>query len=224
MRHRVARRAAVAAAFALLAVAIGARIWMVNADALAFPVETYPMQQAVSLDGAFAEYSVENTKGYSLTVTSAQRMSVNEYLDLYGEDEEGAARYREGLGLTTDFDSKTLVVLEIQIQNDKGANDERGYLDSLGWALTSAEKPAIWPRVVSSLLDCTIPQAEGAWTFKLSIKPGTTYTLHVPFGYTTDREFPAANGSYYSPVMEPGEYSLILTKAPVRKIVKVDVD
>ncbi len=216
------RKVFIAAALALLAIVIGMRIRAVNADALVFPVETNSIQQNVALDGAFAEYAAENTQGYTVTVTGARRMSVNEYLALYGEDNDGESMYRETEGNITDFDSKSLVVLDIEIRNDKAETDERGYLDSIGWALTSKQKPAIWARVVSSLLDCSIPQAEG--TFKLSIKPGTTYTIHAPFGYTTYREFPATDGSYYSPEMEPGEYSWIITKAPVRKIVQLSVE
>lgn len=216
------RKAIIAAALALLAIVVGIRIRAVNADALVFPVETYSIQQGVALDGAFAEYAVENTKGYTVTVTNARRMSANEYLALYSEDEEAESRYREAEEDSTDFDSKSLVVLDIEIRNDKAETDERGYLDSIGWTLTSTEKPSIWPRTASTLFCCSIPQAEGI--YKLSIKPGTTYTIHVPFSYSTRREFPAAAGLYYSPEMEPGEYSLILTKAPARKIVRLSVE
>ncbi len=216
------RKVFIAAALALLAIVIGMRIRAVNAGALVFPVETYSIQQGVSLDGAFAEYAAENTQGYTVTVTSAQRMSANEYLALYSEEEEAESRYREAEGNSADFDSKSLVVLDIEIRNDKAETDERGYLDSIGWTLASSEKPAIWPRTASALFNCSIPQADGI--YKLSIKPGTTYTIHVPFSYSTQRGFPAAAGLYYSPEMEPGEYSLILTKAPVRKIVRLSVE
>lgn len=216
------RKVIITAVLALLAIVVGVRIRAVNEDALAFPVETYSIHQGVALDGAFAEYAYENTQGYTVTVTKARRMSVNEYLALYGEDKEAESSYREADGDDADFDSKSLVVLDVEIQNDKAETDERGYLDSIGWTLASTEKPAIWPRTDSALFHCSIPQAEGA--YQLSIKPGTTYTTHVPFSYSTLREFPAADGLYYSPEMEPGKYSLILTKAPVRKIVQLDVE
>lgn len=226
MRLRCSRAQRVVGAIVFCAVCVVAvlvRIWVVNAGAFTIPVETHPAGDLVALEGAFAEYKYENTDGYSVRVGAARRMSINEYLASYSKDPEAEEAYRFDESNETDLNGMTLVVLDLEIHNDKSEGDEQGYLDSLGWALKSFDHPEFWIRTESELLSCSIPQAEGA--FQLSIRPKTSFTVHVPFASVRHNKFfPSASGTNEAPGLDAGKYEFVLTKAPVRKVVAFSVE
>lgn len=207
----------------IVAAVLAARIWVVNAQVPAIPEEQSGANEFVSLEGAFAEYEYENTMGYSICVTGARRMSVREYLDAFGKDVDAARAHMEGLAKDgTDLDAKTLLVADITMRNEKGTEDERGYLDFMGWSVKCPKMPAYWIRVESRLFYCTVPQIKGS--FKLSIKPKTEYVIHVPFASTMfQATFPQPYDYQYLPTLEPGDYDFVATKAPVRKVIHLDV-
>lgn len=203
---------------ALLCTAVAARIYYVNEHAPSTPVKTYNLNETVALEGAFAEYAYENTDGYLVRATKAERMSINEYIDLYSVDQSILDGYLEEQHNYTDRDLKTLVVVDLEIQNDKPTDGDRGYLDSIGWAIKSSSSPELWIRTESALLESSIPQAGGA--FQLSVKPGTTYTVHIPFsGVAQFVPFPAPNHIVSSPELTPGRYSLVLTKGKASNVI-----
>ncbi|EHF02696.1 hypothetical protein HMPREF1008_00341 [Olsenella sp. oral taxon 809 str. F0356] len=206
-----------------VAVALAARIWVVNARAPVIPEEWFQANEDVPLEGAFAEYRYENTRGYSICVTDARSMSVREYLAEFSKDDDAARVQMERLAQEgTDLDAKTLLVADITMKNEKGAEDERGYLDSIGWSVKCPETPAYWIRVQSMLFSCSVPQINGS--YKLSIRPKTEYVIHVPFASTMfEATFPQPYDYQYLPTLEPGEYGFVVTKGPVRKVVHLDV-
>lgn len=212
----------IALACVLLTCAIAGRIWVVNSHAIRMPVEHHSLNEAVDLGGAFSEYVYEHTDGYAITVSQARRMSVNEYLDAYAAERQQVQERFEDPDDKTDLDAPTLLVLDIEIRNDKAEDAERGYLDSIGWNVKSATRPELWIRAESALLDSSIPQADGA--FQLSIKPGTTFTVHVPFSPGSEPlPFPASDAEHAMPTLDAGSYSFVVTKAPVRKVVDFSV-
>lgn len=196
----------------------GVRVYQVNASAFSYPLETHGLHDELVLDGAFAEYSHENTKGYSIVVEDAERMSCNEFVEAYGAEGEklGVDEHDK-----TDLNAKTLLVLTVRIKSDKGPQDERGYLDSIGWSIQSVERPEWWVRVDYGLLDITAPQLEGA--FQLSVKPGTEFELHVPFSMYQSVDFPGNEYDTYRPEIKAGDYRFVCTKAPVRKVIDFSV-
>lgn len=106
-------------------------------------------------------------------------------------------------------------MVDLEITNEKGPGDERGYLNSIGWSVKGASNPEIWIRTNSLLLESSIPQAQGA--YQLSIKPETSYTVHVPFsGISRHRPFPGSDHNAASPELVSGTYELVLTKGKVR--------
>lgn len=221
MNARTKRQVVVLAVVAACA-AVAARIAYVNANAYTIPEQTYSVGDAVPLEGSFTDYSSENTQGYSIVITGAQRMSENEYLDAYAQDEQLAEALRSNTDDATNMDAKTLIVLDITMINEKTAEDPRGYLDSLGWSLKDESRPEYWIRVKSDLLDCSLPQLGG--DFRLSIKPGTQYQIHVPFASTTLMSgFPAPVNQRFVPQMPGGSYRFVVTKDPVRKQVDFQV-
>lgn len=227
MGRNARRTVAILMAVSVCVIALVARIWVVNATAIMISKEEYGMGETVSLDGAFSEYKTENTDGYSLRVNAAHRMSIQEYLDTYAvssptEEATEEASYSIPDDVT-DFQAKTLLVLDIEIINNKSQDDEKGYLDSLGWFIASTRHPERWIRVEGDLLQCSVPQTRGE--FRLSIKPQTTYLLHVPFAAgRTNAPFPSPISDTFIPELDAGNYEFILTKAPVRKVVGFSVD
>ena len=223
---RKQRRAAGASIALACLVLLCGRIWYVNETGIKIPVEVHRQDETVALDGAFAEYAYENTDGYSVTVKNPRRMSVNEYLEEYSISEEDSQTYLSDEGNITDPNAPTLVVVDLEIRNDKEESDarseERGYLDSIGWALKRLDAPEYWIRTESSLLYCSL---KNGGDFRLSIKPGTTYTIHVPLaGMRRTKPFPGNDWQGAAPELDAGEYEFVLTKAPVRKTIRFDVE
>ena len=218
MRPAWHKRLTLTALLALfIACLLAGRIWYVNAHAQTIPSNTAKLGDSVPLEGAFAEYAYENTGGYLVKATKAERMSINEYIDLYSTDQSVLTDYLSNEHYTTDRDLKTLIVVDLEIRNNKTADDDRGYLNSIGWSVKSAAAPEIWIRTESTLLESSIPQAEGA--FQLSIKPGTTSTVHVPFsGIMRHSPFPASDYDASFPELVHGQYSLVLTKGKVKNV------
>ncbi len=223
MARNTRRIAAILIVVSVCVIALVARIWVVNATAITIPKEAYSMGETVSLDGAFSEYKTENTDGYSLRINAAHRMSIQEYLDTYAVSSPTEEASYAIPNDVTDSQAKTLLVLDVEIINNKSQNDERGYLDSLGWSIASARHPEQWIRVENGLLQCSVPQIQGE--FRLSIKPQTTYLLHVPFAAgRTNAPFPSSIDDTYIPELDAGSYEFIVTKAPIRKVVGFVVD
>ena len=182
----------------------------------------HPAGDLVALWGAFGEYKYENADGYSVRVGAARRMSINEYLASYSRDPKSEETYRSDRFNGTDPNEMRLVVLDIEMRNDKSEGDEQGYLDSLGWALKSPSHPELWIRTESELLSCSIPQAGGA--FQLSIRPKTRFTVHVLFASVRhNKPFSSASGTNEAPDLDAGDYELVLTKAPVHKVIGASV-
>ena len=53
-------------------------------------------------------------------------MSINEYIDLYSTDQSVLTDYLSNEHYTTDRDLKTLIVVDLEIRNNKTADDDRG--------------------------------------------------------------------------------------------------
>lgn len=217
------RRITVAIAAAILVAFVGWRVTDVNLNRLSFPVEEYRLGDEVSLNGSFAEYSYENTDGYVVRVVGVDRMSISKYLLECSKSDELSADYLSSGSSSTDVDAPTLLVVDLVMTNHKGSGDERGYLDSIGWSIRDDSHPWRWIRVDSALLQCTLPQLDGA--YQLSIKPGTSYSMRVPFSAEQDEvELFRSDSMWKCPDMESGEYGLILTKDPTRKVVRFSVE
>ena len=201
----------------LLLIVLGYRITLVNSEGLPYGIALHSVGDSVELNGAFAEYSTENTDGFSFSVNSAELMSINEYIDRYSKDNVMPNDPYD----TTDPNEKTLAVLTITIRNDKNEGDERGYLDSLGWSLIPRNQKERWLRVDSTLFNLSVPQLGGA--YQLSVRPGTEYTINVPFSTSVVDGFPAQAGLGHKPTLESGDYDFIATNLPVRHIVEVEL-
>lgn len=210
------------AAFAVTAIVItglfAARVAFVNAAALSYPVERHALGSRVELAGSYAEYKTENTDGLSMTVTGARRMSCSQYLDEYVSDRSSYDSFPDD---KTDMDALTLLVLDIEIANNKQDESDRGYLDSIGWSVVPDEARELWLRVDHALFGASVPQIDGA--FQLSVKPGTTFTVHVPFDALLNKRFPAGMTDMYRPALDAGSYSFTVTNIPVRHVVDVEV-
>lgn len=219
MRPHTARRSVAAALLILvLVIAISMRVIAVNATALQYPSRDHALGDTVSLDGSYAEFKRENTDGLEVTVTGAHRMSCAEYLEQYVENDDLYIPYTDDM---TDMNAKTLVVLDMTITSRKKPSDERGYLDSLGWSVVPDAARERWLRVDSALFDATIPQAEGS--YQLSVKPGTSFVVHVPFDSLVNRAFPAKATETYRPTVDAGSFTLTMTNAPVRHTVSFSI-
>ena len=203
---RVMAKAVVALGICVMAVGIVMRIAWVNDTALKLPaVETHEMHENVSLDGAFLSFARENTSGYSVNVTNAEKMSYNEYIERYGLDKSKTV---EGL------DSLSLICLEIEVGNI-GNSDGGIFLFECN--LVPERKNTyyiadtwLWAESEPSITD-------GSMRY-IKIAPDSTYTIHVPYKTNIRDE---EGQTEYKRVIEDSEFNLYLSNMPIRKEIHV---
>ncbi len=185
------------------------RIAWVNDAALKLPaVETHEMHENVSLDGAFLSFARENTSGYSVNVTNAEKMSYNDYIERYGLDK---SKTTEGL------DSLSLICLEIEVSNI-GNSDGGIFLFECN--LVPERKNTyyiadtwLWAESEPSITD-------GSMRF-IKIAPDSTYTIHVPYKTNIRDE---EGQTEYKKVIEDSEFNLYLSNMPVRKEIHIKAE
>lgn len=199
------RRVALIAGLMLLAVsiAIGARIWWVNANLPSIPLEYHQMGEWVPLEGAFQnDTSSEQTQGYSLMVESAEVVTYDEYLERHGATASGAHG-----------DVRCVVDVTLRIRNE-GA--EQGGINIFQMVLVPERgneylicdvmsEKALWPQVE--------PNADSS----VSIRPGTEYVTHIPYVFNGGEEV-------YEREVNDRDFKLLLSRMPVRKMVKVSAE
>lgn len=197
------RHLAVIMALLATCLAVGVRIWWVNRSLPSIPVETHRAGEWVRLDGAFQDSaSSEHTSGYSIEVVSAEVMTRSEYLKKYGASAAGS----QG-------EKRCVVDVTLRIRND-GA--EQGGLNVFQMVLTPARgneylicdvmnEDALWPQV-----------ERGADTM-VSVRPGTEYEVHIPYVFNGGPEV-------YEREVTDREFTLLLSRMPVRKMVKVSAE
>ena len=203
---KVIAKAVVALGICVIAIGIVMRIAWVNDTALKLPaVETHEMRENVSLDGAFLSFARENTSGYSVNVTNAEKMSYNEYIERYGLDKSKTV---EGL------DSLSLICLEIEVDNI-GNSDGGIFLFECN--LVPERKNTyyiadtwLWAESEPSITD-------GSMRY-IKIAPDSTYTIHVPYQTNLRDE---EGQTEYKRLFKDSEFNLYLSNMPIRKEIQV---
>lgn len=206
---KVIAKAITALGVCVIVAGIAMRIAWVNDTALKLPaVETHEMHESVSLDGAFLSFIDENTSGYSVNVTNAEKMSYNEYIERYGLDK---SKTIEGL------DSLSLICLEIEVDNI-GNSDGGIFLFECN--LIPERKNTyyiadtwLWAESETSITD-------GSMRY-IKIAPDSTYAIHVPYKTNIRDE---EEQTEYKKVIEDSEFNLYLSNMPVRKEIHIKIE
>lgn len=193
----------------LVLVAVVARIVYVNATAIpSYPVVHYSMGEWVDLDGAFhMTSSNENTQGYSVRVSSAEKMSRNEYIERYGTD---PSKVIEGL------DADSVIAITLDVRNE-GNSD--GAMLIFETKLIPDRKneyfirdKELWPEKETVLA--------GTLCMYLSIQENSEYTTVIPYKTNViDQD----GYSQYERDITDTSFELVLSSAPVRKVVDIDL-
>lgn len=182
-------------------VAVGARIWWVNANLPSIPQEHYQMGEWVALDGAFQNSaSLEQTSGYSLMVESVEVVTYDEYLERHGAVPTG-----------THGNARCVVDVALRIKNE---GTEQGGINVFQMVLT--------PERGDEYLICDVmseealwPQAEPNADSSVSIRPGTEYVTHIPYVFNGGEEV-------YGREVTDRNFTLLVSRMPVRKMIAVD--
>lgn len=192
----------------LLCAAIGLRIWYVNANQLTIPEERYAMGEWVELDGAFLYEMQENTAGYSLRVTKAETMSCNEYQERFGKTEPAV----------DDDAPDHVLVLHYEVRN---VGNDSGYIDMVTqWVL--GERPDTFYRNENELWAVAEPTIKDIPVLRLV--RDTEYATAVPFTNFTDPAYLESLGETYRSEIHDTRAQLIVTNAPVRKVIELEID
>lgn len=197
------KRLAVLVVFSVALLAVGVRIWWVNVSLPWIPEETYETGEWVRLGGAFHDNaSSEDTSGYSIKVVSAEVMSRSEYLEKCA-----------GIAMGDQDGARCVVDVTLIIRNE---GTKQGGLNVFQMVLTPARgneylicdvmnEDALWPQVESGA-DTTV-----------SIRPGTEYEVHIPYVFNGGEEV-------YEREVNDRDFKLLLSRMPVRKMVKVSAE
>lgn len=219
----LARKIVLVGIICLVMMGIFARILWVNAHAPRLPTETYRVGEWVELSGSYAATNEECTEGYKLRVTGACIMTPREYIDAYHEGGSGdAGQSVEGkyLDITPEaMDVPSLVVVNLEMVN---GDNENGFLLASAWRAVSLGHREL---ALSVDLD-SWSLAEGALdgTASFALRKDSQYLTHVPFCDQEDPSYLESYGEMRRPMAESGDYELILTNLPVRKVIQFAVD
>jgi hypothetical protein len=200
---RRAGRLAVFGIVVVLLLGVTARIWWVNTSYPTIDLEYYEMGEWVALDGAFQDGTTsENTRDYSLMVESAEVMTYDEYLEKYGVEASG-----------THGDARCVVDVTLRIRND---GTEQGGINIFQMVLTPVRGNEY---LICDVMneDALWPQVEAGADSSVSIRPGTEYVTHIPYVFNGGTEV------YEREIMDT-EFTLLASRMPVRKMIKVSVE
>jgi hypothetical protein len=201
------RRQAMAGLAGALSLAVAGRIRWLNANDEGLEVIEHPMGEWVDLDGAFSDVSSENTKGYYLRVSDAQIMSYNQYVETYATD---GSTVREG------FDVPSLAVLTVDIKNDGHEGD--GGLNLFEMYLVPVRmNEYLIEDADLFLLGETKLRESGSNGWKVGIKEGTEYQVHLPFIHNT------STPECYERQMNDTEFLYYVSNLPVRHAIRASV-
>ena len=206
----------VAVCVAVAAVAVGVRIWWVNASNVSIPIERFGMGEWVELDGTYHFVANAMSHGYSVKVASVEVMSAQEYLERFAEDSL----------LVPDNPSEPQVVLELVIRNDRDVEVEVADQETVGGF--DMVDTVLIPRNPGGMLYATdfylLAESEGAFDsdaiFWIGVMPGTQYTMHVPYHFV---RVVGADDSIGAEEPVSDTFDLVLGIAPVRREIEVTI-
>ncbi len=186
--------------------AVGARIWWVNESMPRIPVETYGAGEWVALDGAFQELANEQTKGYSLRVDSAKVVSYDEYLRAHGVEPAEPSKFG---------DAKSVVDVAISVRRDASSSGDGG-LNMFDMVLVPARKNEYFMVSIGGGEEgCALwPQVQKNAGFWVSIRPGTEYTMHVPYVINS------SGARIFKNPIEDRDFELVASRMPVQKLIR----
>lgn len=193
----------------------GTRVVYVNRSAFPEPETiTHKMNEFVYLEGAFiSDKYQESTDGYSLMVTNVEIISPNEYLNRYSTD---------SLSHISGADIKSLVNIDIKIRNESS----NGGLSVIQmYAIPDRRNEYLLPDRRLLLASETALRDSGTFDTGISIRPGTEYSIKLPYRYqggSTVVDGETINESYFRAVSDK-KFDLYLSNLPVRHVVQVAV-
>lgn len=197
-------------------IAVGARIWWINANRLEIPVERFGMDEWVGLDGTSFGISNSPSQGYSVKVSDAKVMSAQEYLD----------RYAEGSSYNPANPNEPQVVLELSVRNDRELVEDDTDIDTVG--AIDMVSTILVPRDAGGMMyqaDYSLwAEAEEAFDSDsimwVGVMPGTEYTMHVPFRFVRVIGADEPVGAE-KPVSDT--FDLVVGISPVRREIEVTI-
>lgn len=205
----IRKRFAVVLFVLLCLVAIGVRIWLVNAGYQGVPVTYYSMGEWLSVDDDYYVDETEPSEGYSFRIDSVEVMSPNEYLQRYGTD-----------GVTSldtfDADDPCVVVLDMTIRND---SSEQGGVDSFQWQVVPQEQNTSYAMDYELSGHVEKAMSEG----QFSIKPGGEYRTHIAFSGQEDLPYLQDATGQRRPIITARSFRLALTMRPHRKVFEFEL-
>lgn len=179
----------------LVTAVVGIRIYYVNSDVEIIPLETYSINEWVSLDGCFQDVSDENTSGYSVRVLDFSWIPYAEFVSKYGESEDYLSSYRPKMILDVTFEFKN--------ENNTTGRIELFQYTVEGDFFTLSPNSDLWK--------LTVPQGEGAMGFVL--EPNTSYEFHVPYIFFQNHQIELSGK----------DCQIIVSRAPIKKVIKFTI-
>ena len=204
------RHVAVAGALVVASLLIAVRIGMVNACAVEadYPIEHRQVGEWIDLDGVFFGTAAEDYSGYSIKVDSVSVTTPRDYL------QRNSAK---DIDFQDDLDAESVVEVGFTIRNE---DSEEGGLAFYDYLLIPTSRNKYYQCDVE-LWDAGQPQLGGTMAF--SVSPGSEYSLSAPFTLKGQpRYFDSYEKMRRVEVMDK-TFELVLSNAPKRIVVDIDL-
>lgn len=203
------RRKVIAGALVLSALLVGLRVAYVNQTIETPEYEFYEAGEwIVPGDSTLAQTPLSMAE-YAFRVNDVQVMTPNEYLQTYSTDGVTQAD-------TVDEDDRTVVVLDITIQN---RSSELGGIDPFMWRVVPPSNNIDYPLDLDLYGHAEPDAAMGVF----SVVPNGEFRTQMPFSGRIDQPYFSESGSFQRPLVEEGTCRLCFTLYPTRKAVLFDV-
>ena len=183
-----------------------ARIAYVNATSLKRITAIHTVGDVVELDGSFTDTATENTKGYSVTVESAELLSYEDFMN----------RFDRPLDYLSENSRKSTVLLKLKYVNQ--GNETGGVSTSRLFLFNNSFSQYF--AFDSDYFSIANPQIDRK-VQGIRIRPGTEYVIYYPYILEYGPELKS-----YLDILQPHtteSFYLQVSMYPVKNLIKVDV-
>ena len=174
-----------------------------------YPVEHKQIGEWISLDGVFFGSADEECEGYSIRIDEVHIVTPRVYLSEYGIDQTD---------FLDDIDNESVIAISYTIHNDGTA---QGGISLFEHKLIPSSRNKYYECDVE-LWNASQPQLNGTMAF--SVVPGSEYSFVAPF---TLKNQPRYFDSYEKMRREKivdHSFELVLSNAPKRIVVDIEID
>lgn len=196
----------------LLAMAIGCRIYEVNATAERIPLEIFEQEENVILGKEIFLDETENMEGYSICVLGAKIDTLDEFLEEY----QWKDRTNPIFSKTNRSYPENIVVVKIRVKNNNQTEDDSKSIYMLNYTLTDR---SLCLKYSSELYEIANADIAGGYA-NISLSPNSEVELNLPFPFQST----VSDSPIRADTMKKRTLYLTVSLFPVKKCIRVNLE